>query len=403
MLLSNARVVFPDTVADGLSVLLREDRIAAIDARIDAAPGEIVIDAEGRYLVPGFIDLHIHAGHLGSDCPLDRELDLCAANLPANGTTRYLCTLTSALRGDLPECFHAIRDFLRRDPPGAKPIGVHLEGPYVACDSRGGFLTGQITTPAEFSIDRILDEGAGLIRLMMVSPELAGIGDVIRDCARRGIVVAMGHTRGGLDEYERARDAGATHMTHCYDNRRDFPEAPMGGRGFTIDDLAVADDGVTCELICDGAHVQPVWVKTLYRTKGARGICLVTDSFIAGRRCAEGETFATQGGRTIVVRDGIGRDEKGTLCGSALTQDRAVKRFMDLAGASLSEAVRCASLNPARVVGLDDQFGSIAVGKRADLALLDDDLTPVLSVVDGKTVYDATNRLADLEADADEG
>ena len=154
-----------------------------------------------------------------------------------------------------------------------------------------------------------------------------------------------------------------------------------------MDDLAVADDGVTCELICDGAHVKPVWVKTIYRTKGCDKLCLITDSFLAGRRDAEGETFQTAGGQSVTIRDGVGRDAKGGLAGSALTQDQAIRNFIELAGASLPEAVRCASLNPARVLGVADRFGSIAVGKIADLTLLDETLTPRLTLVAGQIVY----------------
>src|SRR5262249_55738764 len=149
----------------------------------------------------------------------------------------------------------------------------------------------QITLPGQFSLDPILEQGRGLIRLVTLSPELPGVLEVIRRCVERGIVVGLGHTYGDEAVYEAARKAGASHCTHTYNNRRTFPESPLGGRAFNLDDLAVADDEVTCELICDGAHVKPVWVKTIYRTKGCRKLCLITDSFIAGRRGAEGEVF----------------------------------------------------------------------------------------------------------------
>ena len=359
-------------------------------ARDTAGRGEHdeAVDAGGCYLCPGFIDLHMHIGYLGPEYDVERELELCARNLPQNGTTRWLCTLISAVSGDLPQTFRQIRRILQRDVPGARPIGVHLEGPYISLEALGGFRPDQVATPEEFSLSPILDAAPDLLKIVSLAPEVPGVTEIIADCARRGIVVGMCHTKAAEEEYAAAREAGASHITHCYNNRRDFPSSPLGGRAFNLDDLGVADDGVTCELICDGHHVKPVWVKTIYRVKGADGISLVTDSFLAGGRYADGESFRAGTGTLITVRDGVGRDEKGALCGSTVTQDRAVKRFMELSGASLPEAVRCASLNPARVIGEASRFGSIEAGKTADLVFLDQDLVPTAAIVGGKSVFD---------------
>lgn len=385
-LITHAQVVLPNAVANAWSVRVADGRILDVAPHLPAAPGEEVIDAGGDYLLPGFIDLHMHVGYLG--LPWEREFELCTRQLPANGTTRFLPTLISALRGNLPEIFQAVIRAMNSDQPGTKPIGVHLEGPYIAMEARGGFLPEQITIPERFSIEPILDQGRDLVKLITLSPELPGIIPVIRDCVSRGIVVGMGHTVGDEAVYQNARQAGASHCTHTYNNRRTFPDSHLGGRSFNLDDLAVADDDVTCELICDGAHVKPVWVKTIYRTKGCEKLCLITDSFLAGRRSAEGESFQTGGGQVLVVRNGVGRDMNGALSGSVLTQDRAVKNFIRIAGATLPEAVRCASLNPARVLGMDQDFGSIAAGKIADLALLDKDMSVRLTWVGGRLAFD---------------
>jgi N-acetylglucosamine-6-phosphate deacetylase len=387
MLFRDAKVILPHEVIEGCSVRTRDDRIVEVGSGLRGADGEETVDARGYFLAPGFIELHMHVGYLRPDLPLRHELDLCAENLPANGTTRFLPTLISALRGDLPEHFQAIRCFLADKPPGAKPLGVHLEGPYIASEARGGFLPTQIATPAEFSLRPILDSGADLIRVVSLSPELPGVVEVIRDCVQRGVVVGMCHTHAGIEAYQAARRAGATYIAHTYNNRRTFPDSPLGGRAFNLDDLGVADDAVSCELICDGTHVQPVWIKTIYRTKGPAKINLVTDSFMAGRRSAEGEVFQTLGGQKLTVRNGVGRDENGALSGSVLTQDRAVRVFMQHSRASLAEAVRCASLNPACVLAADDRLGSIVVGKLADLVLLDEELHPMMTLVDGKVVF----------------
>lgn len=393
MLFSRAKVILPDSVVEDCSVLTHGNRIASVGKHLVDSADDAVIDATGYYLAPGFIDLHMHIGYAWPDLSPEHELEICSKNLPANGTTRFLPTLISALRGDLPQYFDAIRRFLASKPVGTKPAGVHLEGPYIAIEARGGFLPSQITTPADFSVQSILDAGRDLIRIMSLSPELPGISEVIQDCVRRGITVGICHTYGGAEAYQAAREAGATHITHTYNNRRTFPDSPLGGRAFNLDDLGVVDDAVSCELICDGVHVKPVWIKTIYRTKGPDRISLITDSFIAGRRSGEGEVFQSLGGQQIVVRGGVGRDANGGLAGSTLTQDRAVRTFIDYSGASLPEAIRCASLNPARVLRMEDQIGSIAAGKLADLVLLDESLTPVMTLVDGDVAFDQRKRV----------
>src|SRR5581483_4501833 len=391
MLFKNADVILPDRILARSSVLTSGNRIIAVGEQVKTPSNHPVIDATGLYLVPGFLDLHIHLGYLAPQYTFAEELSLSAQYLPANGTTRYLPTLVSALQGLLPIQFQAIRDFVSRaDCGGAQPLGAHLEGPYIAPGAIGGFSPDQITTPEHFSIDRILDEGRDLIRIVMLAPELPGALHVIEDLRERQIVAAMGHTLAGADVYEAARKAGASHCTHTYNNRRTFPESSSGGRGFNLDDLAVADDEVTCELICDGTHVKPVWIKTIYRTKGALGISLITDSFLCGQRGQEGAVFQISGGKELVIRDGVGRDPAGGLAGSVVTQDAAVRNFIKLAGASLVDAIHAVSLSPAKVIGLDHELGSIQPGKLADLVLLTGDLMPVFTLVNGATAY---NRL----------
>jgi N-acetylglucosamine-6-phosphate deacetylase len=387
MLIQRADVILPERIAPAWSVRTGKDCVEDVAGHLTPGDGEVVLDAAGFYLAPGFIDLHIHLGYLAPRLTFAEELSLCAECLPQNGTTRYLPTLVSALQGMLPTQFQAVRDFLTRRTAGAQPAGVHLEGPYIAPAAIGAFSPDQITSPDRFSMAGILDEGADLIRIMMVAPELPGAMPVIADLRERGIVAALGHTFGDQAIYEEARRAGAIHCTHTYNNRRTFPESPSGGRAFNLDDLAVADDDVTCELIADGVHVKPVWMKTIYRTKRAAKLSLITDSFLCGQRGAEGQCFEVRGGKRLTVRGGVGRDESGGLAGSVVTQDQALRTFLHHTGATLSDAVRSLTLSPARVVGLDDKLGSIESGKIADLVLLNRDLQPVWTMINGAVCW----------------
>lgn len=387
MRIDGAAVILSDTLASGVSVRTNEDRIAEVGKGLAALEGERSIDATGMFLAPGFIDLHMHLGYFAPRLTFNNELALSAEQLPRNGTTRYLPTLISALQGLLPAQFRAVRDFMSSGSRGAQPLGVHMEGPFIAPGAIGGFAPDQITTPEQYSIDGILDEGAGLVKLVMVAPELPGALKVIEDLHSRGIVPALGHTLADEMTYDEARRAGASHCTHTYNNRRTFPESPTGGRAFNLDDLAVADDSVTCELISDGVHVKPVWMKTIYRTKGADKLSLITDSFLCGQRASEGSVYEIQGGKKLTIRGGVGRNDDGGLSGSVTTQDQALRTFLANTGASLIDGVRCLTLSPAKVIGADQHFGSIAPGKTADLVILDRDLVPRWTMVNGQICW----------------
>lgn len=387
MLIQGADVILPNQILSGYHVRTAGASIHAVAPDLAPEPGELVLDASGLSLAPGFIDLHIHLGYLAPRLTFAEELALCAESLPRNGTTRYLPTLVSALQGLLPAQFQEVRDFIGRGCSGAQPAGVHLEGPYIAPAAIGGFSPDQITSPDRFSMAGILDQGADLIRIMMVAPELPGAMPVIADLRARGIVAALGHTFGDQTIYEEARRAGATHCTHTYNNRRTFPESPSGGRAFNLDDLAVADDDVTCELIADGVHVKPVWMKTIYRTKGAAKLSLITDSFLCGQRGVEGQSFEVRGGKRLTVRGGVGRNDDGGLSGSVVTQDQALRKFLQHTGATLVDAVRALTLSPAQVIGMDGRFGSIEAGKVADLVLLNRDLHPVWTMINGEVCW----------------
>jgi N-acetylglucosamine-6-phosphate deacetylase len=387
MLIRNATVFLPDKLLVNTSVRTEGAFIADVGTELPFLPGEPTVDASGLYLAPGFVDLHIHLGYFAPRLKFGEELELSARNLPRNGTTRYLPTLISAVQGLLPAQFRAVRDCMTRPFSGAQPLGVHLEGPYIAPGAIGGFSPDQITTPERFSMKGILDEGTDLVKLMMLAPELPGAMPVIEDLQSRGIVAALGHTLADEATYDEARSAGASHCTHTYNNRRTFPESPSGGRAFNLDDLAVADDGVTCELIADGVHVKPVWMKTIYRTKGADKLSLITDSFLCGQRSVEGAVFDIHGGKRLTVRGGVGRNDDGGLSGSVVTQDQALRRFVSKTGASLVDAVRSLTLSPAKVIGVDQRLGSITEGKIADIVLLDTGLHPLWTMVNGEVCW----------------
>lgn len=357
------------------------DRIAP-----SGPPHECVsIDARGRRLTPGLVDLHAHGiGHFAFERSVD-DLRQGLRLVAAFGVTSILPTLYRVLR---PESFSLIADLaaVLDEPGGARAPGFHFEGPFLAIAGAGAFtIAGDMKL-----LDDLLDAAGGRVAAMSVSPEVKNILPVIERLRERNVTVFMTHTRASPEQTQAAIDAGARHATHFYDVFPVPEELEPGARPVGAVEVILGDPRVSVDFICDGVHVHPAAVRMALAAKGRDGVVAITDANV-GAGLPPGE-YQTPWDYRIVTRDGdaarvadVGHPLRGTLAGSALTMDRAVANLSRWLGDDVSPW-RMATSSAARVVGLGDR-GVLEPGALADLVLWDDDDRPAATWVAGRLVY----------------
>jgi N-acetylglucosamine-6-phosphate deacetylase len=376
--------VLPGGVSEGAAVLVERGRIARVgDFGGDAHAG--VLDLEGLTLYPGFVDVHIH-GAVGVDTleAAAGDLHRVARYLAAEGVTGWLPTLVPAPEDDYARAVSAIGQLMSEQdsrPPAARALGVHYEGPFVnerQCGALRAEYFRRYTSPRELDgLATVAVEGAA--HMMTLAPEVEGGVELIEELARRGWVVSVGHTRAAVELLERARAAGARHMTHFLNAMPQLHHREPGpvGWGLTRDD-------VTVDLIADGVHIDPLMLALVVRCKTPDSVSLISDA-VAPAGLGDGEYRVW--GETIRVEAGRTRNERGSIAGSVATLSGAARMFASL-GAPERDIARMASLNPARLLGLARDRGSVEEGKRADLTALDARGRVRLTLVAGRVAHD---------------
>lgn len=375
----NGTILLPDGEIEGKVLAFEGGRIVGI---LDAAPeGANVIDAGGGYVSPGLVDVHCH-GFMGMDASngdLD-ELRAMSRQAARWGTTAWLPTTMTLDWPVLERCFGAIRtaqtESVKPDWAGAQVMGCHAEGPFISAKRRGAQALASIQRP---DIEK-LRPWTDVVRLMTVAPEVDGALDFIRAATALGVVVSMGHTDATAQQALSGVEAGVTHATHTFNAMTPLSHREPGAVG-----AALYDGRVYCELIADTFHVNPMLYPIMARQKGDR-LVLITDS-IQVAHLPDGPH--DQSGQTVIV-DGIRcRFPDGTIAGSSLTMDLAVRNFRAHTGLSLWRVVAMASLYPARSVGIDGRKGSLEAGKDADILITDRDFNVRRTYARGKLVYEA--------------
>lgn len=365
-------LLLPDGLHGPGYVTVDGDRVTAIDPGRHPHPD---LDGGDGTLVPGFIDLQVN-GAGGCDFLAPTEAGLAAAHdhLLRTGTVAYLPTLISAPEDRLRAALACFADYAHR--PGAPRIlGVHLEGPFLSRARSGAHRPAYLRTPSVEWIGRLLDDFKGLIRIVTLAPELDGALDVIDHLVARGIVAALGHTDATYDQATAAFSRGARLATHLFNAMRPFHHREPGVVG-----AALGHPDVTCSVIADLVHLHPAALRQVIALKGPSGIVLVTDA-IAAAGAPPGSL--TLGDQAVSVRDGAPRLPDGTLAGSLLTMDQALRNMASV-GISPADALRMASATPAGLLGIDDI--GLALGRRADLVVLDSTMRVATTIVSGQIV-----------------
>lgn len=380
-----ARIVTPREVVEA-DLFVRADRIASLKAR-DAGrdpAGESRIDLPGLTLLPGFIDIHIH-GAVGVDTmEADAEaLHRVARFLASRGVAAWLPTLVPAPDEDYERAAGAVTALMRAQngtPPAARALGIHYEGPFVNERQCGALRTAYFRSYSQPSdvdaLARVAHEGA--VHMTTLAPEVEGGVELVRELKSRGWVVSIGHTRADVGALERAREAGARHMTHFMNAMAPLHHRAPGPVGWGL----VRDD-VTCDLVADGVHVDPLALQLVLRCKTARRIALISDS-VSPAGLGDGEYRLW--GETIKVSAGRTSNERGSIAGSVIAVDDAARMVSSL-GATPLDIAHMSALVPARVLGIEKDYGSIEEGKRADLVALDNEGRVRLTLVGGRVAF----------------
>jgi N-acetylglucosamine-6-phosphate deacetylase len=337
------------------------------------------LDAGGRRLIPGLIDLHVH-GAGGADV-LDGSAEAMATiarHLARLGTTSFLATtFLHPVHGDahLP----AAGDAVGRDLGGARVLGLHLEGPFISPVRRGGIPPEALREPSPAALHTLVDRSAGGLRMLTIAPELEGAMALLPALDAAGVVASFGHSDATYEQTRAALDAGVRHVTHLYNAMRPLHHREPG----PIPAVFEASD-VVAQLIVDGAHVDPVVIRWTAATLGADRCACVTDGL---RAVGLPDGTYDYGGRPFESRDGVARYLDGALVGTTLSLLGVAQRFARFAGLPFATAVDSASRVPAQVLGLDHRKGRIAAGYDADLVLLDHDGSVYATIVAGDVVY----------------
>ena len=377
MIFSNARLIFPDGIRDGLELVVEEGKIVEIRERSSAA----ATDLGGNYLAPGFIDLHIH-GALGRDTmeATPEAFQAICDYHASGGTTSLLLTTVTAPISEMVAVLRAVRAL-----GGAirQIAGVHVEGPFISKARPGAQRVEFIRDPETHTIDSLLAV-ANVIKIMTLAPELPNALTLIDRLRLHQIVVSGGHSDASDVEARLGFEYGMRHVTHTFNA---MSSARRGGiyREAGLLEFAMSEPEIICELIADGHHVSPTLMKMLYRAKGSSGICLVTDA-TAGAGLVEGTEF-TLSGRRCVVGDGVCLlADRTALAGSASRMIDLVRVMVKEVGIPVHEAVGMASANPARALGLTGK-GKLEVGADADLVVFSPQFEVLKTFVGGERVF----------------
>lgn len=381
MILSNARLIFPEGIRDGLDLVIANGKISEIREPANAAANGR-IDLHGNFLAPGFIDLHLH-GAVGRDTmEASEEAFRAICDYHASGgTTSLLLTTVTAPIDEIARVLSAAAKFRLCD---VRVLGVHVEGPFISKTRRGAQREEFICNPGPESIERLLSH-ADVIKVVTLAPELPGALDFIDSLRERNIRVSGGHSDAWDEEARAGFEHGMRQVTHTFNC---MSSARRRGiyREAGLLEFAMSEPEILCELIADGHHVAPTLMKMLYRAKGTRGICLVTDA-TAGAGLNEGARFSL-GGLECVVRDGVCLlADHSALAGSAARMIDLVRTMVREVGVPLNEAIEMGTGNPARALGIESTKGRLAPGADADLVVLSPELEVVRTFSQGKEIY----------------
>ncbi len=374
-------IITPFRIVNNGTILIEDTFISELgkSTDIDIPDGAEIYDVSGRYICPGFVDLLVHGGAgFGFADDKENSIEIVSKYFLEHGSTSMLASLFAKPEKLLLKDLRRLADYIESHPE-SNIRGIHMEGPYINKQLKGAMNEEYLWKPSVESWEKLWEASKGYIKIMTIAPELPGAYSVMRAAVKEGVVLSIGHSMATYDEIEIAIDNGAAHVTHMFNAMRPFHHRKPG-----IILSSLLRNELKIELIADTLHVHPAVMELLIKLKGANGIILVSDSIRAGGM-HEGEyEFADQ---KVYMKAKKAYLADGTLAGSTLTLNIAIKNMVETANAKLTEAVRMASLNGAKVIQTNHKKGILAVGKDADIVILNNDYEVETTILGGRIAY----------------
>lgn len=386
--LVGGKLVLPDRVAEGMAVVIARTRstgkIAAV-LQEESLPLEITkIDVGGRWITPGLIDIHTHGalGHTFNEPNSDAFQTILMENA-RRGVTGLLATIGAAPLVEILKLLEFTRRWISTDHPGTQVLGAHLESPYINPAHAGALDPHSLRSPMDGSAERLI-EYADVLRIFVLAPELPGAVDLVEELAENGIIPAAGHTMAKEEDILVAMQAGLEHVTHLFSAMNmTIREGPWRKPGLV--ETALVNPGLSVEMIADNKHLPPTLMKLIYKCTGSERLCVISDA-LSGAGLPDGSRFR-MGKMEYEVADGVGMMfDRTAFAGSTTLLNEMIPILTDVVGMPLTEAIRVTSLNPARLLNLEDRKGSLETGKDADLAVFNPDFSAWRTMIAGQWI-----------------
>jgi N-acetylglucosamine-6-phosphate deacetylase len=386
----NARIITPHTIIEDGSILISGKKIVAVSEKNIDAENAMEIDAKGKYVSPGFIDIHVHGGGGHDFMDGNETAFLKIAELHAQyGTTAMLPTTLTSSKEELLQTLDIYESANKKNTNGAQFLGMHLEGPYISMNQKGAQDGRYIRNPDPAEYHEI-QSSTSCIKRWSSAPELKGSIELGRFLRSKNILPAIAHTDAIYEEVLEAFDNGYTLITHLYSamtgvtRRNAYRYAGVIESAYLIDEMDV-------EIIADGVHLPPPLLKLVYKIKGADRIALITDAMRAAGM-PEGESIlgSIHSGLKVIVEDGVAKlPDRSSFAGSVATANRLLKTMVQMAAVPINDAVKMLTTTPARIINVSDTKGELVAGKDADIVIFNDDFTIQKTMIQGKVVYDS--------------